>query len=120
MDCDRSFERSKEADLLREMTGPLNVAISDQSDPVRFADAAYSAGFISKETKNDSLSSVKNDYGKVSKVMSAVNTHITRQANYDEVCRKFDRFIVLLHDELKMKDLAKQLVEKLRELALSS
>ena len=115
LDCDKSFERSKESDVLRVMTATLNVTISKQCDPVRFADAAYSAGFISEETKMDSLSSVRNDYGKVSKVMSAVKTHITQQSNY-EVCRKFDRFILLLHGELKMKDLAKQLVDKLREL----
>ena len=98
------------------MTSTLNVTISRQSDPVRFADAAYSAGFISEQTKMDSLSCVRNDYGKVSKVMSAVKTHITQQLNYDEVCRKFDLFILLLHGELEMKDLAKQLVDKLREL----
>ena len=100
------------------MTSTLNVAISQQSDPLRFADAAYSAGFISEEAKNDAMSSVRNDYGKVSKVVSVVKTHITQQANYDKVCQKFDHFILLLHDELKMKDLARQLVEKLRELAV--
>ena len=58
----------------------------------------------------------RSDYGKVSEVMSAVRTHIAQQSNHDEVCREFDRFVLLLHGELKMKDLAKQLVDKLREL----
>ena len=113
---DRSFERTKEGEVLRVMTSTVNVAISKQSDPVRFADAAYSAGFISEELKMDSMSATSNDYGKVSKVMFAVMTHIKQQSEYGQVCRKFDRFILLLCDELKMKDLAKQLVDKLCEL----
>ena len=120
VDCDRSFERNSEIDVLRKMTSTLNVAISLQSDPVRFADAVYSAGFITEEAKYDTMSNVRNDYGKVSKVMSIVTTHIAQQLNYDEVCRKFDSFVLLLHDELTMKDLARQLVDKLRELAVCS
>ena len=115
--CERSLGKSKEGNVLQLMTSTLNVTISKQTDPVRFADAVYSAGFISEETKMDSLSSMRNDYVKVSKVMSAVMTHITQQSSCDKVRRKFDQFILLLHGELKMKDLAKQLVDKLRELA---
>ena len=120
VDCDRSFERNSEIDVLRKMTSTLIVTISRQSDPVRFADAVYSAGFITEEAKYDAMSNVRNDYGKVSKVMSIVTTHIAQQLNYDEVCRKFDSFVLLLHDELTMKDLARQLVDKLRELAVCS
>ena len=112
--------RYKVCDVLRTMTSTLNEAISEQSDPLRFADAVYSAGFITKDAKSDAMSSVRNRYGKVSQVMSIVETHIRQQLNYDEVCRKFDRFILLLHDELKMKDLATQLVDKLREFAVCS
>ena len=114
VNCGRCFKRSREGEVLREMYSTLSASISKESDPVRFADAAYSAGFISEDAKNDGMSFVRNDYGKVSKIMTAVMTHIMQQTNYDEGCRKFHRFIHLLRDELKMKDLA----EKLRELAV--
>lgn len=101
--------------VLQGMTSTLNVIISVLSDPVQFADAAYSAGFITEQVKLDSMSSVSTAYVKVSKILSAVKNHITQQATCDDVCRKFDQFVILLHDQLKMKDLARQLVEGMRE-----
>ena len=96
------------------MTGTLNVTITKQSDPVRFADAAYSAGFVTEQLKLDSTSSVSTAYVKVSKIMSAVESHIAQQI-CDEVCGKFDQFIIMLHHQLEMNDLARQLVDRLRE-----
>ena len=108
-------QRSKEGDVLRKMTATLNVAISKHSDPVRFADAAYSDGFIADQVRLDTMSLVSTAYLKVSKIMSAVESHITQQTTYDEVCRMFNQFIILLHNKLELKDVARQLVDKLRE-----
>ena len=108
-------QRSEEGDVLRKMTSTLNTTITKHSDPVRFADAAYSDGFIADQMRLDSMSLVNTAYAKVSKIMSAVESHITQQTTYDEVCQKFDQFIILLHNKLELKDVARQLVDKLRE-----
>lgn len=109
-------QRSKEGDVLQGMTATLNQTISDQSNPVRFGDAVSSAGFISQQTAMDITSMGITNYDKVRRITSAVVSHVTSQASPEVVSEKFDTFVVLVHDQLKLDGLATKLAEKLCEL----
>ena len=112
--------RSKEGDVLREMTATLNRTITDQSDPVWFGDAVSSAGFISQQATMDITSTgTISEYDKVRRIASAVVSHITCQRSPEMVSQKFDQFVLLVHHQLKLDDLARKLVGKMCEFIAS-
>jgi uncharacterized membrane protein len=104
-----------ESGVLQEMTATLNDTISIQSDPVRYSDVASSGGFMSGQTAMDITSMSITKYDKVSRITSAVVSHITNQASPKAITQKFDRFVLLLHNQLKLNILATKLVERLCE-----
>ena len=95
------------------MTAHLTKVISEQSNSERFASCCYSAVLITDEKASiPSLLGVS-EYSKVGNILSAVKDCITSAPSVTE---KFNEFVLLLHDDLKLTDLAVQLVEKLRKM----
>ncbi len=103
--------RTAEGDILQEMGSTLNDTISKQWSLERLGSVMSSAGFVSERTVEDitSIGGISK-YDKVSRIMSAVKDYIT---NSGGVTQKFDQFIILLYNELRLEHLAQQLVEKL-------
>ena len=109
------MSQSNIEDVLRKMSATLNRSISDQSNPILFGDLMSSAGFLAETTAKDINSIVGiTNYDKVNKIMCAVSSHFTDVA-HENITQEFDRFVQVLRDDMRMEDLAKQLLEKLRK-----
>lgn len=108
--------RSKEGDVLRDMAATLNRTITAESDPVRFGDVMSSAGLIAEQAAMDVTSMAISEYDKVRRITSAVISHITNQASPEVITQRFDQFVLVLYDQLKLDDLANKLAAKLCEL----
>ena len=108
--------RTKESEVLLEMTERLNTSISEQiQELARFGNAMISAKFIAERTVTDASSKVgESHYGKISAIMSAVKGHITSQPTQKMITKRFNDFVVKLH-YLSLDILAQQLVDELRK-----
>ena len=71
--------------------------------PENFARVMYIAGFESVDRESDDFRSI----------MSAVKDDITSQATEEMITKKFDKFVILLHENLKQQHFARYLVKKL-------
>ena len=108
-----------EGDALQEMTATLNEGISEQGTLNTFGDAMSSANFVSPQTVRYAMSKGgDSDYVKVSNIMSAVKSHISTQSTQEKVTRRFNEFVILLHN-LGLENLAQLLVERLRKNSMS-
>ena len=112
--------KTVEGDVLREMGATLNSVISQQSDAARFGAALSSAGFVSGHVAEDQATvQGVSQYSKVSRLMAAAKDNITTSGgrhNPGRVTEKFNKFVLLLHDDLDLRELASQLAAALSEL----
>lgn len=110
--------RTPEGDTLQAMCPILNKTIS-KTDPVRFADCLIGAHFLSQDTAENITSVAGHSaYTKVSELMSAVKSCITSFAsgrNPEKVTTRFNDFVLLLHEQLELTNLAEQLMDKCRK-----
>ena len=74
-----------------------------------------SAGLIAEQAAMNVTSMAISEYDKVRRITSAVMSHITNQASPEVVTQRFDKFVLVLYDQLKLDDLATKLAEKLCE-----
>ena len=105
-------QRTNERDALQKMTHTMNSTISKQSNATRFGEVMSSADFVSDDMVRDVVTKNDSQYDKVSEIMAAVHTKITTFGNPTE---KFNKFVLLLHDDLGLQALALELVKKLSE-----
>jgi hypothetical protein len=88
--------------------------IANNADLDLFGSEVHGAGFAPKNTITGILSvGAATTFEKVRKIMNAVNTHITTQPTPEMVTRKFNTFVLLLHDKLKLDELARDLTRAL-------
>ena len=106
-------KRTLEGDALQDMTSILNHGISDQVQPIPFGEVMSSANFVSDQTVKNVTSRGGSNYTEVSAIMVAVRSHICTQRKQEMVTQKFNEFVLILHNELRLDALAQQLVDKL-------
>ena len=107
--------RTLEGDTLQEMTATLNEGISSQTEPFAFGEAMSSANFVASQlVRNAMIARGEGNYSKVSTIMAAVTSHISTQLMQEKRTQKFNEFVLILHN-LRLDNLAQQLVEKLRK-----
>ena len=105
-------QRTNERDALQKMTHTMNSTISKQSSATRFGEVMSSAGFVSDDMVRDVTTKNDSQYDKVSEIMAAVQTQITTFGNPTE---KFNKFVLLLHEDLNLRSLAQELIKMLSE-----
>ena len=109
--------RTLEGDALQEMILILNQGITDQGEPAILREAMPSANFVSHQTVRNAIS--KGSDSDISPksalyIMSAVKSHISTQSTQKIVTQNFNEFVCVLL-ELRLDNLAQQLVDKLRK-----
>ena len=105
-------QRSNERDALQKMTHTMNSTISKQSSATRFGTVMSSDGFISDDMVRDVVTKNNSQYDKVNQIMTAVKSQITTFGNPTE---KFNKFVLLLHEDLNLQPLAQELIKMLSE-----
>ena len=106
--------RTLEGDALEEMTATLNEGISSQTELIAFGEAMSSANFVASQLVRNAITRGEGNYFKVSTIMAAVTSHISTQLTQEKRTQKFNEFVLILHN-LRLDNLAQQLVEKLRK-----
>jgi hypothetical protein len=87
--------------------------IADNVDLDLFWSEVYGAGFAPENMITEILSVGGHNFVKVMQIMDAVLIHITTQSTPEMVTRKFNTFVLLLHDKLKLDELARELTQAL-------
>jgi hypothetical protein len=106
--------RTLEEDVLQKKSSTIIKRIAVGSDLALFGSEVSGAGFASGSAVNGNLNMAGiTDCDKVRRIMNAVTTHITTQSTPEVVTEKFNTFVLLLHDKLELKDLAKELTQAL-------
>ncbi len=96
--------RSPEYDALQSKWATVNSAIESQTNITTFGNFISQRGFLSPQSVRNFLS-VGDISSQVAKLMGAVQTKIEyTPAKY------YPEFVVLLHDDLKLTDLAEDMV----------
>ena len=112
--------RPPETDALQNMGAKLNQAISTRSNAERLGAAVAAKGMLSDGARADICGRGISEYSKVMRIMEAVRASITITGpnnSRDRITVKFNEFILILHNELDLKDIAQDLAEECRTLA---
>jgi hypothetical protein len=90
-------------------------AIAKGSNLALFGAEVCGAGFASEDMVDGILgmTGAITTFEKVRRIISAVTTYITTQSTPEMVTQKFDSFVLLVHDKLGLKDLARDLTQAL-------
>ena len=102
-------QRTNEKEVLRKMTHTMNSAISKQSGVTQFGAVMSSAKFVTDDMIQDVVTKNGSKYDKVSQIMAAVKAQITTFGNPTE---KFNKFVLLLHEDLNLQVLAQELLSE--------
>ena len=81
----------------------LQEEIQTRLRPKNFARVMCIAGFESVDRASDDFRSI----------MSAVKDDITSQSTEEMIIKKFDKFVIILHENLEQQHFARYLVKKL-------
>lgn len=104
----------KELDTLRSFIATINRTVTEsvESAPRLLADYLVQHNLISKISASNIVSpSGLPDYNKISKLVSVVYSYIQTVPTQEQATTVFNKFVLILHDDLGLKDLAKQLVQ---------
>ena len=102
----------KEVDTLRSFTATLNAAVTNSSQLVVFSDLLVQHELVGQATARDINSPLGiPDYNKVSKLMSAVSSRVQTVSSQEKATEIFNKLMLILYNDLKLTDLAKQMVE---------
>jgi predicted site-specific integrase-resolvase len=106
--------RTLEGDVLQNKSSIMIETIAKKSDLALFGSEVCSAGFASENMVTGILGmGTLTSFELVRRIMNAATTHITTQSTPEMVTRKFNTFVLLLHDKLKLDDLARDLAQAL-------
>ena len=102
----------KELDTLRSFTAKLNTAISEASQPMVFADLLVQHELVGKAAaRNITSPQGIPDYNKVSRLMSAVYSYVQTVSSQEKATGIFNKLVHILFNDLKLIDLAEQMVK---------
>ena len=102
----------KELDTIRSFMYPLVSGISRTSQPRLFSDLLVQHNLISNGIANEINSiSAYSDYEKVSKLIDVLFASIEIASNQERATKLFNALVVILYQDIELKDLAEQLVE---------
>ena len=107
--------RPPEQDALQNMGSTLNKALSTRSNPERLGDAVAAKGMLPEGGLSDICGTNDSPYRKVMKIMDAVRSYITLTGLHnsrERITEKFNDFILILHDDLGLKDVGQELAEE--------
>ena len=96
------MKRYMEQVLQEEIPKEIQEEIQARLQPENFATAMCNAGFVSVDRASD--------FGSI---MSAVKDDITSQSTEEMITEKFNKFVILLHENLEQQHFARDLTEKL-------
>jgi hypothetical protein len=106
--------RTPEEDVLQNKGATMIETIAKKSDLALFGSEVCSAGFASGNTVTGILGmGTVTKFEQVRRIMSAVTTHITIASTPEVVTRKFNTFVLLLQEKLKLNELAIELTQAL-------
>ena len=106
--------RPPEKDALQEVQYSLNRALSTRSNAQQLGGIVATKGWLSEDAMIDICGSKESEFTKVSNIMNAVRASITLAGlnnSRERITKKFDEFVLVLHDDLGLKDVAQDLVE---------
>lgn len=102
----------RELDTLRKFTATINSHITESTEPRLLADLLFQHDLISKISGNNIVSPQGlPNYNKISKLVSVVYSYIQTVATQEQATTVFNKFVLIIHNDLKLKDLAEQLVK---------
>ncbi len=107
--------RPPEKDALQNMGHILNQALSTRSNPERLGAIVAAKGMLPEGGLDDIRGRNDSDYRKVMGIMSAVKSYITSPSHRnsrERITEKFNDFILILHNDLDLRDVAQDLAEE--------
>ena len=107
--------RPPEQDALQNMGHTLNQALSTRSSPEQLGAIVAAKGMLPEGSRADICGMNDSPYRKVMKIMDAVRAFITLPGprnDRERITEKFNDFVLILHDDLELKDVAQKLAEE--------
>ncbi len=106
-----------EKDTLRKECPAINRALADLTDLQLLGDNLVSYEFLAKQTVSGILQLNESKYTKASKLMAVVDTAITISKDQKTITDRFNKFLLMLYEELDLQDLAHKLADRNREIS---
>ena len=110
--------RSPEKDTLRQECANTNKTLANKADLVVFGHLLNRDNFLSGAAVTSILDiAADSKYAKTSKLMMAVDTHITTTGSQATTTEYFNKFLHILYEDLELEDLARKLADTNKKLS---
>ena len=118
MASNRTTRRPPEKDTLQKEFANISKSVALETDLALFGTYLVSNEFLSADAVRGYLDVTSDSkFEKASKLMMVVSTNITSARSQKDITRRFNDFLKMLHEELNLEQLARQLADRNRKLS---
>ena len=118
MASNRITRRAPEKDTLQKEFSNVSKSIALGTDLALFGGCLVSNEFLSADAVRSYLDVMGiSKFEKASNLIGAINTNITSARSQEDITRRFNDYLKMLHEELDLKQLARQLADRNQKLS---